>query len=273
MDAWTQSVDQWSFWLRAAERATGTVKLRVYHVMTFARSTRTAAPSDVTEHDVIRYLTASDWSASTRRSHRASISQFFRWAITRGLAEHDPTAGLLPIKRTRTLPRPAPDDVILAALHAADTRVRLMLLFACEAGLRRGEIARIHSGDLIGPKGDSSVRVHGKGRKQRVVPLTERLRIELLQAGLSTGWLFPSPRREGPIGAIRVGELVSAALPNPWTCHSLRHRFATTAYRNSRDLLLVQTLLGHSKPETTALYVHVDTSSAREIVERGTIAA
>lgn len=61
---------------------------------------------------------------------------------------------------------------------------------------------------------------------------------------------------------------MNAALPGHWTAHTLRHRFATEAYRRSHDLLLVQTLMGHSKPETTAMYVGLDTARARTVVDR-----
>jgi site-specific recombinase XerD len=47
-------------------------------------------------------------------------------------------------------------------------------------------------------------------------------------------------------------------LPHPYTCHSLRHRFATQVYRSTHDLRAVQELLGHSKPETSARYTLID---------------
>jgi len=60
---------------------------------------------------------------------------------------------------------------------------------------------------------------------------------------------------------------VSRALPNGWTCHSLRHAFATEVYRESgNDLRLVQELLGHASPRTTARYVLVDDDAARTVV-------
>jgi site-specific recombinase XerD len=51
-----------------------------------------------------------------------------------------------------------------------------------------------------------------------------------------------------------------------WTAHTLRHRFATVAYAGERDLLAVQVLLGHSKPETTRLYVLIPDASLRAAV-------
>ncbi|MGP9583994.1 tyrosine-type recombinase/integrase, partial [Brachybacterium sp. AOP35-5H-19] len=108
--------------------------------------------------------------------------------------------------------------------------------------------------------------------RERTVPLTSatydavQRQFELVSP--ETPWLFPSIGRyaDTHIQPIRVGELVNEALPGHWSTHTLRHRFATEAYRNSHDLLLVQTLMGHSKPETTAIYVGLDTAQARTVV-------
>ena len=63
-----------------------------------------------------------------------------------------------------------------------------------------------------------------------------------------------------------IGKLVSAALPDGWTCHKLRHRCATVAYHATRDLRAVQELLGHAKPETTARYTQVPADAMRACV-------
>jgi integrase len=165
--------------------------------------------------------------------------------------------------------------VILQALHDATPRVRVMLLLGSEAGLRRAEIAAVRRSDITATARTGKLHITGKGRRQRIVPLTDRLiaELDMYPAAGAGQWLFPSPRRSGPIGAVRVGELLSDALPAPWTAHSLRHRFATVAYANSHDLLLVQHLMGHSKPETTAAYVQLDTTAARAVVSRGALVA
>lgn len=268
---WITNIDDWTVWLRAAERAESTIQLRRYHVTTFAAQVGVDRPDLVTEDQVVHYLGSPAWSSATRRSHRSSIAQFYTWALTHERVDTDPTRGLLPMRPHHSVPRPAPDDVILESLHRSSPRVRLMLLLASEAGLRRAEIARVHREDLIGPDG-TSLCVHGKGSRQRVVPLSDRIRMEL-RAYPETTWLFPSTAQPGPIGAIRVGELVSQALPDPWTCHSLRHRFATVTYARCHNLLLIQQLMGHSRPETTAGYIQLDLTGARDVVRNGSLAA
>ena len=60
--------------------------------------------------------------------------------------------------------------------------------------------------------------------------------------------------------------LIARALPDQWTAHPLRHRFATVAYQGTRDLLAVQELLGHSKPETTRNYIRLPQDALRAAV-------
>lgn len=147
-----------------------------------------------------------------------------------------------------------------------------MITLAAEAGLRRGEIAVVSRSDVIEERTGSSLIVHGKGRRERTVPLTpaaaDAVARQFHDVSPELPWLFPSMGRyaDAHLQPIRVGELVNEALSGRWSAHTLRHRFATEAYRSSRDLLLVQTLMGHSKPETTAIYVGLDTAQARSVV-------
>lgn len=265
---WAQTLTSWSNWLTAAHRTPSTVQLRAYHVETLATFTTEPTPWTVSEASVTNFLANNTWALATRRSYRASITQFYRWALNHDLTAEEPTRNLLPVRHIPTVPRPAPDDVILEALHQAAPRERVMLLLASEAGLRRAEIAKVHTNDFVGTPNEMSLLIHGKGNRERLVPVSKRLEVELneYRETIGEGWLFPSPRASAPIGAIRVGELVAEALPAPWTCHTLRHRFATAAYQCSKDLLLVQRLLGHSKPETTAIYIQLDLDDARQIV-------
>ncbi|WP_058234327.1 tyrosine-type recombinase/integrase [Devriesea agamarum] len=266
---WRGLLDTWTTWLIAADRSPETVRLRRYHLSRLINDLNTERPHDVTASDIAAFLASYPWAPSTRRSYRASIRQFFHWAHTNGHIPTDPTRTLLPAPPPRHIPHPAPDDIILQAVLSSPPRTRLMLLLAAEAGLRRAEIARIHIRNLDATS--RNLHITGKGRRDRVIPISDRLYHALqdhIHDAHITGWLFPSPTLPGPIGAIRVGELVSEALPSPWTCHSLRHRFATVTYQTCHDLLLVQQLMGHAKPETTAGYIALDTHSAAEVIAR-----
>ena len=201
--------------------------------------------------------------SGTRPVLRAALRTFYGWAHASGRLDHNPAGLLPPIRPARHAPRPAPERAVADALLSADDRQRLMVLLAVREGLRRGEIARVHSDDLIEEAGGWSLRVHGKGDKIRVVPLSDDVALELMV--LPSGWAFPG-QVDGHLSPEYVGKLVSRLLPDGWTTHTLRHRFATNAYAGQRDLFAVQTLLGHSSPETTRRYVHVPDESLRAAV-------
>lgn len=155
-----------------------------------------------------------------------------------------------------------------------------MLLLAAYAGLRRGEIAGLAWADI--DTDNDLIQVTGKGRHQRVVPLSpvvrdaltaERYRRRTGQFG--PGWRFtPDPRSpfvfpgrsEGHMSPDSVGAILTGILGSGWTAHTLRHRFGTTAYKKTKDLRAVQELLGHSKPETSARYAAVDADDLRAAV-------
>jgi integrase len=104
-----------------------------------------------------------------------------------------------------------------------------------------------------------SLLFHGKGGKLRVVPIGDDLAAAITAVD---GYLFPAGD-DGHLTPQHVGRLMAAALPDHWTAHTLRHRFATRAYRGTRNLRAVQTLLGHSSVATTERYTAVDDDEIR----------
>lgn len=139
-----------------------------------------------------------------------------------------------------------------------------MIRLGGEAGLRRGEVAVVHRRDLREDLLGWSLYVHGKGGRDRVVPLTDDLAREVLDA-TREGYAFPG-RVDGHLSARWVGRLVADALPDDWTMHPLRHRFGTLTHNVHKDLLAAQQLLGHATPTTTRLYVKITDDYLRETV-------
>lgn len=261
----------WTAWLRASERSETTVQLREYHVRRYLNG----VPAETDPLDLewlVAYLANPRWKAATRRSARTSLRIWTTWLHRTGRILADPLALIPPARAPKSVPRPCPDPIIRKALLSSDTRVQAMITLAAEAGLRRGEIALVSRSDVIEERAGASLIVHGKGRRERTVPLTpaaaNAVARQLNDVSPELPWLFPSMGRyaDAHLQPIRVGELVNEALSGRWSAHTLRHRFATEAYRSSRDLLLVQTLMGHSKPETTAIYVGLDTAQARSVL-------
>jgi integrase/recombinase XerC len=257
-----REVEAWGIWLRAAGRPESTIGLRTYHVRRVMTGVGTD-PWSLTTEDLVMFLACTGWAAETRRSYRASLRSFYTWAQATGRRTDSPAALLPPVKVPRRVPRPTPDVFYREALLVADDRQRLMIHLAAICGLRRGEIARVRREDVVPDLIGHSLRVLGKGGHERLVPMPAELARTVL--ALPVGWVFPSPKA-GHLTPHHVGKLVSRCLPEGWTTHTLRHRCATVAYASTRDLRAVQELLGHAKPETTALYTQVPKDAVRAAV-------
>lgn len=268
--AWVTAIAAFVTYLRAANRSATTIRLRSYYLGRLARDL-THAPFEVTMDELTAWVANDEWGAETKKSARASVVAFYRWAVDsdRITERANPARKLPPVNVEHALPRPAPDNVLMQALWFANDRDKMILMLAGYGGLRRAEIARVHPDDFHW--GDGMLLVHGKGRRQRRVPIHPELakavlaELELRQRGehgtgfrywsgcTPSGYLFPG--KGGHLTADTVGRILDHLLAGPWTGHTLRHRFATKAYEPERDLRAVQELLGHSKPETTARYV------------------
>lgn len=200
------------------------------------------------------------------------VIQFYRWAFEHERIPTLPTTRLVIPKTPRHLPRPIAEYPLRQAIVGAPLRIRPWLVLAAYAGLRACEVARLQRNEVM-DRANPPVLViaDGKGGKQRVVPLGPAVLAELQRHGLpSRGAVFPrgdgrpgcnTPQR---ISAMANDYLHGAGIPD--TFHSLRHRFGSQTYEMTQDLRLVQELLGHSDPSTTAGYVAWSQVRAAQVV-------
>lgn len=263
---WRAPLAGYLAWLSAANRPATTQYQRSYHLRRFAATTG-LSPRLVTHDDLITYLGSHTWGASTVHAVRSTFRSFFYWARHVARIVDDDPAALLPSTRPDTgQPRPASESDIQDAILSSDERVRLMIHLAAYVGLRCCEIAKVHTGDLFQDIiGDWQLRVRGKGRKPRDVPVPRRIALELRM--IDPGFLFAGDI-DGHLSAAYVSKLVSRQLPAGVTAHMLRHRFASRTYVGAgRDIRAVQTLLGHSSVATTQIYTAVPAGALRDAVE------
>ena len=259
---WARAIDAFAGAQRVSGKSPATIRLRRDQLGLLARHT-SADPWDVTTGDLYDWLVDADWSQERRRSVRTTLRMFYRWAQGVDLVVENPAEGLPVVQAMRPNPRPTPDAVYRRARLEADPRSRLMLRFASECGMRRAEVAQVHTRDLEQDLGGYSLVVHGKGRRIRLIPLPGSLASELV--GLPPGYVFPG-QDNGHLSPKWVGTLIARLLEG-YGMHSLRHRFATMAYQTDRDTFTLQGVLGHASPETTRRYVQVPSDAARRMVE------
>jgi len=227
------------------------------------------------------------WRATERGDARSTIARrpasvrgFFAWAVDEGLVPLDPSLRLVAPKRGRTLPKVATAVALDAVLDGAGARATsgdvlalrdaaiLELLYA--SALRVAELCSADLDDL--DRSRRTVRVLGKGSKERVVPYGDpaahaldayltRARPVLVGRGEGTPALFLGARG-GRLGARAAYDVVSRVLApvvgrETVGPHALRHSAATHLLDGGADLRTVQEMLGHASLGTTQIYTHV----------------
>lgn len=224
---------------------------------------------EVTDDMVIGWLQHRDWSPNTRRKQVANLRLFWAWAIATGRTDHDPTAVLKPVRGAIPVPRPTPEDVYAAALERAQGDDRWRLRLAGETGLRRAELAAVHSDDVSRGVLGWVLWVDGKGRRQRHVPIPADV-ARWVKA--RNGFVWPSPRG-GHMIPSAVGKRYRRMLGGSWTTHTLRHRYATLAYAAHHDIEAVRCLLGHDSVRTTQMYIQSAEVQLRQVAAAAWTAA
>ena len=257
---WRESINGWTDTLKAAGLSAQTIKSRRYKMVHLAALLMPSGPEDVTTEQIAQVFARQQWKPETRKAYRNTISSFFRWLRKSGHRADDPSQDVPRVKKPHAHPRPCPDRYIKAALEKATESEKLMIRLGAECGLRRGEIARVHSDDVVPDNVGRSLMVRGKGDKQRIVPMPDDLADMVMAAH---GYLFPG-RFGGHVEESYVGDHISRLLPNGYGAHTLRHRFATAAYAATHDLFVVAELLGHESVETTEHYVAMPDGRLRE---------
>ena len=255
-----KSIEGWTDTLKAAGLSAQTIKSRRYKMVHLAALLMPSGPEDVTTEQIVQAFARQQWKPETRKAYRNTISSFFRWLHKSGRRADDPSLDVPRVKKPHAHPRPCPDRYIAAAMEMATSSERLMIRLGAECGLRRGEIARVHSDDVVADSAGHSLIVRGKGDKQRIVPLPDDLAGIIMDA---RGYLFPG-RFGGHVEESYIGDHISRLLPDGYAAHTLRHRFATTAYAATHDLFVVAELLGHESVETTEHYVAMPDGRLRE---------
>jgi integrase/recombinase XerD len=232
-----------------------------------------------------RKPTGDQLAPSTQATRLNPVIAFCRWLARKGKVVSDPSLRLVLPRQVRRLPARVPTLLETEAiLRQPDTstckgiRDRAILeVFYCTA-LRRMELVRLRADAIDLASRSLHVRC-GKGRRDRVVPLTpstsewiRRYALEVrprLAGEVSVDAFFLTDYGE-PFNKNRMGDLVkryvvNSGFPAPGACHLLRHACATHMLENGADIRFIQALLGHADLSTTQIYTHVSIKKLREV--------
>jgi site-specific recombinase XerD len=209
---------------------------------------------------VLLFLATRKIAPPSRAGYISHIGQFYKWAVKHAQGvDADPTEDLIRPRQQRRLPRPTRESDFALALAGATPLMHAWLLLAGMAGLRCIEISRIQWDDVDAVK--CEVRVLGKGNRERIVALHPAVIDALDKLERDSVWVAGKPLSPGAVGRRINTYLHRCGIAA--TAHQLRHRAATEAYRVDGDLLVVQRMLGHANPGTTAIYADVTADSIK----------
>lgn len=243
----------------------------------------------------LRFLGRKNLGRAATQLRFSALRSFYKFLVHRGDIERTPIRGILMPKRPKRLPKyltvPQMADLLKAPLKALEgTREQkagrpvsvaavyrdvaiLETIYSC--GLRISEMVGLRVADV--DWSEQLVRVRGKGKKERIVPIGE----PALRA-IKTYWSHLGARPTGdspvflsetklrsPASAVMLARrlkhyLVQAGLDPAITPHKLRHSYATHLLDAGADLRSVQELLGHAHLETTQVYTHVTTDRLKK---------
>jgi integrase/recombinase XerC len=239
------------------------------------------------ETDDVRTLMAQlrdhNYCKSTVARKLATLRSFYKFLVRRGYLTNNPVAPIRTPKQDKRLPKCLEVDQIEKLLANPDTttllgaRDRAMLETLYSTGMRVSELIALDIADV--DLTTNVVRVAGKGKKRRVIPLGP--------GAVKTILHFLDLRRNDPRSATFDGEalflnkhgqrlstrsvrrkldkyLLDAGLDLSVSPHTLRHSFATHMLRRGADLRAVQEMLGHQSLSTTQIYTHLTGETVKE---------
>jgi len=207
----------------------------------------------------------------------SAVKSLYRYALRQGIIKKDPAHSVSGPKKEKVLPtflKEAEADKLFDQLEwdmddIRDVRARTLLLLLYSTGIRRAEVVALRDRDvnLL----THEIKVTGKRRKQRIVPLGgeisaelqryTKLRNEEIPATDATEALFRNDKGKQMTGdnvyAIVHKYLSQVTTQKKRSPHVLRHSFATAMLNHEAKLGGVQKLLGHESLDTTQIYTHV----------------
>ncbi|HET9599608.1 MAG TPA: tyrosine recombinase XerC [Anaeromyxobacteraceae bacterium] len=230
----------------------------------------------------------------------SALRTFYRFLVREGLAASNPARGVASPRRPKKLPLVLPEDEVAALVEAPasaapfgaapapaaplDLRDRAFLELLYASGLRVSELTALDLDHLDLAQG--LVRVTGKRRKERIVPVGSAARAALARwldegrPALAAGPDGPGARRAlflnyrgGRLSQRSVARrldraVLASGLPRHVHPHALRHSFATHLLGNGADLRAIQELLGHASLSTTQRYTHLDWKRLADVYDR-----
>jgi site-specific recombinase XerD len=267
-----QELEVFKKWMEQHRYSVQTIRNYLNHLSQFFQFVANETVYSVTTEDVIRFnhevILRHNLSVSYQRLVTGAIKLFYQ-----RLSGHRMVIDQLdrPMREHRLPVVLSKEEVEKLIRAAGNSKNRAMLSTIYSCGLRRGEVLGLRITDL--DYGRNLIRiVQAKGRKDRYVPFSEKLK-GILQTYFEKWkpkqYVFEGEKggrySERSIAKVLERAVVRSGIRKEITLHTLRHSFATHLLESGPDIRYVQEILGHSSPKTTMIYTHVSSHRISEV--------
>ena len=291
---WQQALTDYQHYLRI-ERGLSANSIENYHydivkLISYLEENKIeASPIKISEEKIQEFIYQVSKTMSERSQSRiiSGLRSFFDYLVFEDLRKDNPLELIESPKIGRKLPDTLSTEEIDELIESIDlshpqgerNRCILETLYSC--GLRVSELITLKLSDLYFEEG--FIRVSGKGNKQRLVPISpltmkyinlyqNEIRVHIpIQKGFEDT-LFLNRRGKqltrAMIFTIVKQTAVKAGIKKKISPHTFRHSFATHLLENGADLRSIQQMLGHESIITTEIYMHLDRSHLKEVLEK-----
>lgn len=249
-----------------------------------------ANPLSITHRELRRWLAEQSrarYAASSVDRRLSAVRDLYRWLVHEGITDKDCAAALVSPKKAKTLPRTMDAESVERLLKTCDVstpdglRDRCFIELLAATGSRISEASGLDVADVDVAR--RQVRLFGKGRKERIVPIYEAA-IETVQRYVQVARPELIARAKGKSKAgdalyvsTRGNRMSADALRTVFerhvglagldptlTPHAMRHTYATELLTNGADMRSVQELLGHANLATTQIYTHLSVERLKD---------
>jgi len=279
----------------ASRNTIASYRLDIGRYLRYLEDQHVSSPGDITEGHAADFLATLRTAGLSPRSVTRCISSlngFHKYLVGEGITQANPMEGIDVPKLARSLPGVLSTAEVEAILNQFDGEIeraperkkrlllrdRAILEVLYATGMRVSELIILKQRDLL--EAEETVRVFGKGSKERLVPIgksalrwiaryREGCRRELEKKGETQDALFLNARGR-PMTRMAIWKIVQAytrkaGIGKEVHPHTFRHSFATHLLEGGADLRAVQEMLGHSDISTTQIYTHIDREYLKEV--------
>ncbi len=266
-------IDYFEAWLKSRRYSNSTIKTYTEALKVFLKYFQDRDPAEISNKDFIlfnsNFILKNGYSASYQNQVINAIKLFYLKVENRTLSIED----IERPKRYNPLPKVIPKEMVekmLTSIPNFKHKTALTLIYAC--GLRRSELINLRLKDLDSKRRTVTI-VNGKGQKDRVLPVSEKLMKMIIKyyklyrpaTYLIEGQFKGNNYSETSLEKIFHKYLGKIYKNHNFTLHCLRHSYATHLLEAGVSLRYIQELLGHKSSKTTEIYTHVSMTGLQNI--------